>query len=458
MSAQRFAAEAWRLLGEERSDRLIRSHVEPPAYLPSALDVAGLVAASVTTAVAQVHQVMVERGLRGTAPAVVLDGARLTTSVRSDRYFRLNGQPVDAWAPLSGFWQAGDGWVRTHGNYPHHAARLRQVLALSGTADRDDVAAAIRERSALELEEAAAAADAVLVVVRSPRQWQAHPQAESVGAAPLLTVERIGEAPARPWPEARLPLTGCRVLDLTRVIAGPVATRDLAFAGADVLRVDSPQLPEIDWQHLDTGQGKRTTLLNLAAASDREILEDLLSSADVVVTGYRPGSLDRFGLSPASLAERYPGLIIASVSAWGTDGPWAKRRGFDSIVQAASGIALVESKDGATPGVLPAQALDHSAGHFLAAAIVACLRRQRSHGGTWASAVSLARVAHELLADWTSGEAAPAEPVAAALQQGRSQAGDMTVALPVLTYEGAPPVYPELSRPWGADPPAWSAG
>jgi crotonobetainyl-CoA:carnitine CoA-transferase CaiB-like acyl-CoA transferase len=163
-------------------------------------------------------------------------------------------------------------------------------------------------------------------------------------------------------------LTGVRVLDLTRVLAGPVATRNLAQAGAEVLRIDSPHLPEIGWVHLDTGAGKRSTTLDLRSPSGRSTFEDLLDDADIVVTGYRPGSLDPLGLSPEELASRKPGLVVGSVSAWGTEGPWAQRRGFDSIVQAVTGIAMIESTDGTRPGALPAQALDHSAGHLLSAA------------------------------------------------------------------------------------------
>ncbi len=177
-----------------------------------------------------------------------------------------------------------------------------------------------------------------------------------------------GDAAPRPWRDGgAAPLAGIRVLDLTRVIAGPVATRDLAVAGADVLRIDSPRLPEAPWQHLDTGHEKRSALMDLDDPSDRMRFEELLSTADVVVHGYRPTALARYGLDPQSLRERFPGIIVAQLSAWGTDGPWGDRRGFDSLVQAASGIAVLESGDGATPGALPAQALDHATGHFLAA-------------------------------------------------------------------------------------------
>lgn len=192
-------------------------------------------------------------------------------------------------------------------------------------------------------------------------------------------------AAARPLAAAPLPAAGVRVLDLTRVIAGPVATRTLALLGADVLRVDSPRLPEAEDAHADTGFGKRSTRLDLADPADRAAFEVLLATADAVVTGYRPGALDAYGLAPDALLERRPGLIVAQLNAWGWTGPWAGRRGFDSLVQAGVGIAAVEAGDGAgalgragRPGVLPAQALDHGTGYLIAAGVLRALTDQRT--------------------------------------------------------------------------------
>jgi len=452
----RFATAAWQAFGIEPDDDELAPGPSARPCLPSALDVDGLVVGSVTAAVASVHRVMVERGQRTSLPAVRLDGARLASSVQSDRHFRWEGHDVSAWAPLSRFWPTSDGWVRTHANYPHHAARLRALLGLAGD-DPAEAAAAFRTWRSEELEEAAADAGAIVVAVRSADRWASHPQAAATASQPLLHLRRHGDALPRNWPpNGDRPLSGVRVLDLTRVIAGPVATRDLAFAGAEVLRVDAPQLPEIEWQHLDTGQGKRSSTLDLGFPADRYTVESLLSTADVVVTGYRPGALARFGLSAESVADRHPGLVVASVSAWGPAGPWRHRRGFDSIVQAVSGIAMAESKDGETPGAMPAQALDHAAGHLLAAGIMAALVRQRREGGTWEVGTSLARVAHELLLAPAPDDRAPADSPAPTTQTGTSPAGTMTVAAPVLTYDGAPSDYPVLSRPWGQDEPRWT--
>jgi crotonobetainyl-CoA:carnitine CoA-transferase CaiB-like acyl-CoA transferase len=290
----------------------------------------------------------------------------------------------------------------------------------------------------------------LLVAVRDPATWRAHPQARAVARMPLIVREQFGDAPARAWSgEAARPLDGVRVLDLTRVIAGPVAGRDLALAGADVLRVDPPVPAEISWQHLDTGQDKHSTVLDLEQQGEE--FEQLLARADVVLTGYRPGALDRFGLSPADLAARHPGLVVGRISAWGQAGPWATRRGFDSLVQAVSGIAVLESPDGGTtPGALPAQALDHASGHLLAAGVVTALLGQRRDGGSPGVTVSLARTAGALL-DLPGDTPAPAAEPDWPLTRG----GGVTCAAPVLAFDGAPRDYARVGAPWGADPARW---
>jgi crotonobetainyl-CoA:carnitine CoA-transferase CaiB-like acyl-CoA transferase len=246
------------------------------------------------------------------------------------------------------------------------------------------------------------------------------------------------------------------VLDLTRVIAGPVGTRTLALLGADVLRVDPPVPAELPGQHLDTGFGKRSTLLDLADRRDRATFDELLSAADAVVTGYRPGALDRFGLSPAALLERRPGLVVATLSAWGAEGPWAGRRGFDSLVQAASGVAVIEGSSSA-PGALPAQALDHGTGYLLAAAVLRGFAARAATGGGWAAELSLARTAHWLLTmpPFAPGEAAGAEAEPYDAARWCVESGPFRHALPPVTLPGGPDTWAEPPHTWGSDPPAW---
>jgi crotonobetainyl-CoA:carnitine CoA-transferase CaiB-like acyl-CoA transferase len=254
------------------------------------------------------------------------------------------------------------------------------------------------------------------------------------------TTSGTGGAPPT---DPRRPLAGVRVLDLTRVLAGPVAGRALALLGAQVLRVDPPHLHEIDWQHRDTGQGKRSALLDLGSTDGAAVMDDLLGTADVLLTGYRPGALDRFGLG-----ENRPGLIRGSVSAWGTEGPWADRRGFDSIVQAATGIALIEG--GEHPGALPVQALDHGSGYLLAAGVVDALAMRTGDGIGRTVSVSLARTARWLLEapGRTEAPSAPQLP------------GPTTVVTHGATTVARPPLseydqYPYPAHDWGADAPHW---
>lgn len=458
MAVTAIGRRAWNDLGgDERALELV-GDASPPIGLPSRLRAGELLGDAVALASLAVQYVQVDRGQRRALSAVRLDGARITTSAQCERHFLLDGVAPDVWAPLSGFWRAADGWVRTHGNYPHHARRLAAVLGVAPDAAKEEVAASVAQRSAIGLETEAAEAGAIVGAVRSPDVWAAHPEAAAVAAGPLVDVRpEPGAGRLSGWSaDARAPLDGIRVLDLTRVLAGPVATRTLALAGADVLRVDSPHLPEISWQHLETGPGKRSAKLDLRGAADRRVFEELLSSADVVVTGYRPASLDAFGLSTEALWERHPGLVVGSVAAWSDGGPWAERRGFDSIVQATTGIAMLESADGTTPGALPAQVLDHSAGYLLAAGICVALTRQRREGLGTRVRLGLARLAQELMraGDVEAAVRGPATPDPT-LQTGVTAAGTITTALPALTYPDGPAEYPVLASPWGEDAPTW---
>lgn len=403
--------------------------------LPSRLAVSDLAWASVRAA-------GLAAGI-GTPP----DPVRIAAAYRSDRMLTVDGVAPDVWSPFSGFWRSRDGWVRTHGNYAHHAARLLAGLDLAAGSGAADVAAVIAGTTTSEAVATITATGglAVPVLPESPRTNA------RLRATPLLEVIRSGGADAAP-PAARdqdhgsRPLAGIRVLDLTRVIAGPVCTRTLALLGADVLRVDPPHLDEPDWQHLDTGHGKRSILLD--ARTGR--FQELLDRADVVVLGYRASSLATLGISPDALAARHPGLVIAQLSAWGADAP--ERAGFDSLVQAESGIALIESPDGYRPGTLPAQALDHSAGYLLAAAITGLLRRRRREGGTWIIRTSLRRIAAELLGMPRASEPEPEQTMDPSAHTASFDVDGTTLitagpALPGLAF-AAP-------HRWGSDQPAW---
>ncbi len=363
--------------------------LEPPVEVVGDTGLGGPLAVPELALGAVTAQLAAARLLTGDRSPVRLDAAHVALAVRSERFVRLGGRPVGlGFAPLSRFWRTADGWLRLHGNYPHHRAAAASVL---GSEDVDAVAAAAAGWAAEDLESAVVAAGGAAAAVRTAEAWSASPQGRAVEGRPLLELRRVaGGAPRRPA------LRGLRVLDLTRVIAGPVATRVLASHGADVLRVDGPRQPDLREGLIDTGVGKRHVVLDLADAGDRATVEELLSAADVVVQGYRPGALDAFGMDPAALAQRHPHLVVVRLSAWGTHGPWGGRRGFDSLVQAATGIATAYGSP-EEPGVLPAQALDHATGYLAAATVLAALVRQRDEGGGWYGELSLAQTARWLL-------------------------------------------------------------
>lgn len=381
-------------------------------------------------------------------PAAAPDPSRIAIAYTSERWLRVGGTRPTAFAPLSGFFATADGWVRTHGNYPHHALALTSALALPRASGAEEVARTFRGLRSSEAVSSIRREGGLCVEVRR--------EDPAVDAAlrerPVVSITSLGRAPRAHRTNGRGdgPLSGVRVLDLTRVIAGPVATRTLALFGADVLRIDPPHLPELPWQHLDTGHGKRSALLDLAHPPGRTVWDELLSTADVVVLGYRAAGLDRLGLSPDALAQRRPGIIVLQLTAWGE----RDHRGFDSLVQADSGIAWLESADGVTPGALPAQALDHSAGYALAAAAMTLLARRRDEGGSWLAETSLRRVAAHLLGlprHPSRLATAPLDP--AGHVQDFDMAGTaVTTAAPAFRVPErfAPP------RPWGQDEPTWS--
>jgi crotonobetainyl-CoA:carnitine CoA-transferase CaiB-like acyl-CoA transferase len=382
----------------------------------------------------------------GRPSRVLLDVAHVGVAFRSERFLRLRGVPAGAgFAPLSRFLPTADGWVRLHANYPHHREAALRALG-------DDPVAAVARRGSLDVEAAVVAAGGVAAAVRTEQEWAAHPQGAAVRTLPLLSLRRVGDAPSRPRG-----VEGLRVLDLTRVIAGPVGTRTLASYGADVLRVDSPRLPEDPAALLDTGPGKRSAHLDLARPADRARFAALLAEADVLVQGYRPGALAAHGLGADALADRYPGLVVVTLSAWGSAGPWAHRRGFDSIVQAASGIATATAASDRSPGTLPAQALDHAAGHLVAASVLRALTESRRQGGTWHAELSLAQLAAWLLAaprppaDVHAADVRPADTdLARYLVDLPSPSGTVTLVRPP-----GSPVWSRGPVPSGHDPARW---
>ena len=370
--------------------RLLGSDV----VLPSSFQVERAAAASIAASGLAAALVHTARG--GAAQEVCVDYRHAAAAFHSEHFLKLDG----VWMPreagdIGGLYQMqGGGWVRVHANFPHHRDGVIRLLGCAP--HKAAVAEALSHWQALDFEDAAVAAGLVVTAYRSFAEWDAHPQAQAIPTLPLVRIERIGDAPPADWGASETPLGGLRVLDLTRVIAGPVGTRTLAAHGAEVLTITGPGLASYGIE--DLGRGKRQAQLDLTSADGRARLTELLAGADVFVQGYRPGTIAGRGFSPEFAAAMRPGIVTASLSAYGAAGPWAGRRGFDSLVQTATGFnhAEAEAFGQSSPRALPVQALDHATGYLLAFGILTALHRRLTEGGSWHVSVSLARTGHWL--------------------------------------------------------------
>jgi crotonobetainyl-CoA:carnitine CoA-transferase CaiB-like acyl-CoA transferase len=362
--------------------------------LPSSFAVG--TAAQATIAASALGAAELWRLRTGRRQQISVDMRNAAIAFRSERYLRIDGKPYEEYHDdLAGLYRCGDGrWVRLHTNLPHHCAGLLALLDVPH--DRAAVQRALDGWQGEALETAAAEAGLVVTMCRSFAAWDRHPQGRAVASLPLFSIEQIGEAPPRPLAATDRPLSGFKVLDLTRIIAGPVCGRTLAAHGADVMLVTAAHLPSLYPLVLDTGRGKLSTSLDLREQGARESLAALLRDADVFVQGYRPGAIAGFGFGPHEAARLRPGIIYVSLCAYGHEGPWANRRGFDSLVQTASGIndAEAEAFGSPEPRALPAQVLDHATGYLLAFATMAALARRAERGGSWHVRTSLAQTGH----------------------------------------------------------------
>lgn len=365
--------------------------------LPSSFAVAAAAQASLGAAALAAATIGHARG--GPRQRVTVDARHAALECRS--LFSVDGRVTPLWDPLSGLYRCGDGGhVRIHANFAHHRDGALRLLGLpEGPASgRDAVAQALQGWRAEDFEQAAAQARLVVAAVRDFATWDAHPQASAVAAQPLLRIERIAgvpEAQPRRWTpllEVERPLHGLRMLELTRILAGPVAGRTLAAYGADVMLVNSPRLPNIE-AIADTSRGKLSTHIDLDDEAGRAALRRLVVDAQVFLQGYRPGGLAARGFAPHDLARLRPGIVCVSLSAYGPDGPWSDRRGFDSLVQSATGFNRAEAAAFGQdePRALPMQILDYASGYLMAFGALAALWRQALEGGSWHVQVSLAR-------------------------------------------------------------------
>ncbi|WP_420042426.1 CoA transferase [Bordetella genomosp. 9] len=428
--------------------------------LPSSFSVGMAAQCSIAAAALAAAEIWAMRG--GKRQRVSVDMRHAAQETRG--YFTLDGTQPNIWDKITGVYRCGDGnWVRIHANFAHHRDGALALLGCptGATVDRGAVERALARWNALEFEQAAAEAGVVVAALRSFDEWDRHPQGVAVSQLPLLTVERIGDAAPRPLPRygtnAR-PLQDIRVLDLTRIIAGPVCGRTLAAYGADVMLLNSPNLPNIA-AIAETSRGKLSVLADLDTATGRITLGNLLRSAHVFVQGYRPGALDAQGFGPEDVARLRPGIVYVSLSAYGHVGPWARRRGFDSLVQTASGFNHAEAQAAGqeAPRPMPVQILDYATGYLMAFGAQVALARQATEGGSWHVRVSLAQTARWLrsLPRVPNGLSCPMPSLDGYLEETNSGFGKLAAVRHAARFSATPAAWSRPSVPPGTNPTVW---
>jgi crotonobetainyl-CoA:carnitine CoA-transferase CaiB-like acyl-CoA transferase len=403
----------------------------------------------------------------GRRQQIGVDARRATASLRSGHYLQLDGaaMPTDR-NTIMGVYPARDGrWSYLHCNFPNHRAAALDVLGVPE--DREAVRRAVAGWDALALEEAIIAAKGAGGMVRSMEEWARHPQAAAIASLPLLEIVKIGDSAPEALPDGDRPLSGVRVLDLTRVLAGPTGARTLAEHGADVLKITAAHLPNLGYQEYDTGHGKLSTYLDLREPKDVETLRGLVRETDVFSQGYRPGTLAARGFSPETLAGLRPGIVVVSLCAFGHVGPWASRRGFDTVVQTVSGITQRQGHlfPGAEPGpqFYPASAIDYTTGYLMAFGALAALARRTREGGSWLVRISLAQTGRFIVGRGEVPESRLAnvpkefspEEIARWSTTSDTPAGRLRHLAPVVQLSETPARWARPSVPLGYHEPAW---
>ncbi|AZF01608.1 CoA transferase, CAIB/BAIF family [Pseudomonas orientalis] len=426
-----------------------------PGALPSVFAVTDLAAASIGAAGQAVAELIQQ--LSGRLPGVSAD-RRLASLWFSSSIRPLGWQVPPLWDPIAGDYASADGWIRLHTNAPHHRAAAERVLGK--VTERAQMARKVVQWNAAELEQAVVDEGGCAAQMRNWQAWQSHPQGLAVNAEPLIQRQAFDTTGDKPWlgSPAR-PLAGLKVLDLTRVLAGPVASRFLAGLGANVLRIDSPTwdepgvVPEMTL-------GKRCAHLDLKSAEGRQVFETLLADADILFHGYRADALEQLGYAGDALQRIAPGLIDISLNAYGWSGPWRNRRGFDSLVQMSSGIAEAGMawKQVDKPLPLPVQALDHATGYLMAASAIRALGERFKSGRGGSARLSLARTA-KLLVDAGQVPEQPALRAEEAGDQGlvveQTAWGQAHRLLAPLTISGTPLQWDLPAGELGSHRPQW---
>ncbi|MBX9828878.1 MAG: CoA transferase [Xanthobacteraceae bacterium] len=460
MNALLTLAALWRDLGLPAGalDHVSLTGGDPA--LPSSFHVGKM--AQVSIAAAALAAAELHRHRTGRMQRVTVDCRNAAVEFRSERYCRVDGkEPPEEWDKIAGAYRCGDGgWVRLHTNFPHHRDGVLKLLNCAY--DRKAVGDALQGWTAEKFEDAAAAAGLVVAKARTFAEWDAHPHGRAVPALPLISIERIGDGPKLELHAGHRPLEGIRVMEMTRVLAGPICGRALAAHGSDSLRLISPRLPTIETADIDTGRGKRSAHLDLATGQGTADFRALLSDCEVFVQSYRPGALARRGFGPAEAAALRPGIIYVSLSAYGHAGPWAERRGFDSLVQTSTGLNLAEAwAAGETnPRPLPCQAIDHATGYLMALGALTALIRRTEEGGSWLVRVSLARTQWWLrqmgrVADGFACSDPRLEDIGDRIETSASGYGSLAAVRHSAELTETPARWERPSSPYGTHPARW---
>lgn len=398
----------------------------------------------------------------GRAQTVGVDLPAATVALRSSRYMRIAGQPPEReHAPLMRYYQVKDGrWIFLHANFPNLKAAALKLLGAKD--DPADVARAAAGWAGEALETALHENGACGSYVRTHAEWDAHPHAAAVAGLPVLEISKVGDAPPRPLPGGDRPLAGLRVLDLTRVIAGPTCARTLAEHGADILKIARQGLADSGQLDYDTGIGKLSAYLDLREKDQHAKLVELARTADIFSQSYRPGTLAGRGFSPEALAEIRPGIVYVTLSAWGHDGPWRLRRGYDTVVQSATGWGQANG-DANGPKLMPVSAIDYVSGNLLAFGAMVALYRRATEGGSWLVRTSLAQTGK-----WTvdrgvlapaeyakAPEELPAATIAGLCAEMDSPMGRFGYLKPVVQMSETPTRWVRPPVPLGHHPAAW---
>jgi crotonobetainyl-CoA:carnitine CoA-transferase CaiB-like acyl-CoA transferase len=455
-------SDIWLAAGGEPAalDTLTLTGEEP--QLPSSFRIAAAAQASIAATGLAAAQVWKLRS--GQSQDVAVDMRHAVVECRSERYLRVDGKPPPpTWDAIAGIYKTRDRrFVRLHTNFRHHRDAVCKLLDCKP--ERDEVQAALMRWDGEAFETAAYAGGCVVAFMRSHEEWSALPQAKALAALPPVVIEKIGEAAPRPWPAGNRPLAGLRVLDLSRVIAGPVAGRTLAAHGADVMLICGPDLLAIPWLSIDNGRGKLTSFVELKSEAGRSTLRDLLASADIFSQGYRPRAIASLGFSPEDAAKISPGIISVSLSAYGHAGPWAERRGFDSLVQTATGFNHAEGQAAGSDGPkeLPAQMLDHATGYLMAFGAMMARARQSREGGSWHVRVSLAQTGRWLwnlgrVADGFKTEDLRGDAVSPFIEELPSGFGPLQSVRPSAVLSKTPAFWARPAMPLGSHKPEWPA-